>query len=151
MEKNNKNDESAVNILLNISSDLFIDQINFKTDNKFQKFKTECNKAGTTEEALANADKLGFKTNMFAEHPFISNKKIPIYFANFVLMDYGTGAIFGCPAHDQRDFEFAIKYNLEIIKVVSDGKNAELKDRTRRARRRFSRPARAATSMSRGY
>ena len=101
---------------------------NFKTDNKFQKFKTECNKAGTTEEALANADKLGFKTNMFAEHPFISNKKIPIYFANFVLMDYGTGAIFGCPAHDQRDFEFAIKYNLEIIKVVSDGKNAELKE-----------------------
>ena len=101
---------------------------NFKEDEKFKKFKAECNKAGTTEEALANADKLGFNTNLTAEHPFIKNKKIPIYFANFVLMDYGTGAIFGCPAHDQRDFEFAKKYNLEIIKVVSDGKNAELKE-----------------------
>ena len=101
---------------------------NFKEDEKFKKFKAECNKAGTTEEALANADKLGFNTNLTAEHPFIKNKKIPIYFANFVLMDYGTGAIFGCPAHDQRDFEFAKKYNLEIIKVVSDGKNTELKE-----------------------
>ena len=53
---------------------------------------------------------------------FITNKKIPIFFANFVLMDYGTGAIFGCPAHDQRDFDFAKKYKLEIIQVVSDGK-----------------------------
>ena len=86
------------------------------TENKeFIKFKKDCNKTGTTEEALANADKLGFKTGLFAKHPFIKNKKIPIYFANFVLMDYGTGAIFGCPAHDQRDFEFA-KYNLEIYK-----------------------------------
>ena len=52
----------------------------------------------------------------------LKNKKIPVYFANFVLMDYGTGAVFGCPAHDQRDFDFAKKYKLEIIKVVSDGK-----------------------------
>ena len=56
---------------------------------------------------------------MYVYHPFI-NKKIPVYFANFVLMDYGTGAIFGCPAHDQRDFDFAKKYNLEIIQVVSN-------------------------------
>ena len=94
---------------------------NFVKDVEFKKFKKECNKTGTTEEALANAEKLGFKTGAFVDHPFIPGKKIPIYFANFVLMDYGTGAIFGCPAHDQRDFDFAKKYNLEIIKVVSDG------------------------------
>ena len=96
---------------------------NFKKTKMFQEFKKECDKTGTTEEALANADKLGFDTGFFAEHPFISNKKIPIYFANFVLMDYGTGAIFGCPAHDQRDFDFAKKYSLEIKKVVTDGKD----------------------------
>ena len=56
------------------------------------------------------------------DHPFIDNKKIPIYFANFVLMDYGTGAVFGCPAHDQRDFDFATKYKLEITQVVSSDK-----------------------------
>ena len=95
-------------------SKLFIDNDDFK------KFKEQCNKTGTTEEALANAEKLGFNTNLFVNHPFIKNKKIPVYFANFVLMDYGTGAIFGCPAHDQRDFDFAKKYNLEVIKVVSD-------------------------------
>ncbi len=95
---------------------------NFKYDDYFIKFKEECNKTGTTEEALANADKLGFKTDMYVNHPFL-DKKLPIYFANFVLMDYGTGAIFGCPAHDQRDFDFAKKYNLEIIKVVDDGKS----------------------------
>ncbi len=98
-------------------------------DKDFQKFKKECNKTGTTEEALANAEKIGFTTGLFAKHPFIKNKKIPIYFANFVLMDYGSGAIFGCPAHDQRDFDFAKKYNLEIIKVVSDGSsNNDLKE-----------------------
>ena len=86
----------------------------------FRKFKDECSKIGTTEEALANAEKLGFDTKIFAEHPFIKNKKLPIYVANFVLMDYGNGAIFGCPAHDQRDFDFAKKYNLPIIRVVSD-------------------------------
>ena len=88
--------------------------------NEFKKFKKECSKIGTTEEALANADKLGFETKLFALHPFIKNKKIPIYVANFVLMDYGNGAIFGCPAHDQRDFDFAKKYKLPIIRVVTD-------------------------------
>ena len=97
---------------------------NFNKNEEFKKFKIECNKSGTTEEALANADKLGFNTNLFVKHPFITDKKIPVYFANFVLMDYGTGAIFGCPAHDQRDFDFAEKYDLEIIKVVSD-KNSD--------------------------
>tara|TARA_B100000575_G_scaffold293625_1_gene305665 strand:- start:2836 stop:5343 length:2508 start_codon:yes stop_codon:yes gene_type:complete len=101
---------------------------NFKSNREFVKFKEDCNKTGTTEEALANAEKIGFNTNLFAQHPFIKEKKIPIYFANFVLMDYGTGAIFGCPAHDQRDFEFAKKYNLEIIQVVSNGKTNVLEE-----------------------
>ena len=100
----------------------------YKADKNFKKFKEECNKSGTTEEALAIAEKLGFKTDLNVDHPFVKNKKIPVYFANFVLMDYGTGAIFGCPAHDQRDFDFAKKYNLEIIKVVSDGSNKDLKE-----------------------
>ena len=91
----------------------------FKDESTFEKFKKECSKIGTTEEALANAEKLGFNTNLFVSHPFIANKKIPIFVANFVLMDYGDGAIFGCPAHDQRDFDFATKYKLPIIKVVS--------------------------------
>ena len=101
----------------------------FKEDKKFKDFKKECDKTGTTEEALANAEKLGFFTDLLVEHPFIKNKKIPVYFANFVLMDYGTGAIFGCPAHDQRDFDFAKKYDLEIKRVVSNElNNKELKE-----------------------
>ena len=92
----------------------------FENKDDFKKFKEECNKTGTTEEALANAEKLGYRTGLDANHPFLKNKKIPIFFANFVLMDYGTGAIFGCPAHDQRDFDFAKKYDLKIIRVVSD-------------------------------
>tara|TARA_A100001015_G_scaffold212953_1_gene238850 strand:- start:1550 stop:4069 length:2520 start_codon:yes stop_codon:yes gene_type:complete len=95
----------------------------FKKNKSFLEFKKDCNKTGTTEEAIANAEKLGFNTNLFVKHPFIQGKKLPVYFANFVLMDYGTGAIFGCPAHDQRDFDFAKKYNLEIIEVVSQNKN----------------------------
>ena len=101
---------------------------NFKNNKDFIRFKKECDKTGTTEEALANAEKIGFNSNLFVRHPFIKNKKIPIYFANFVLMDYGTGAIFGCPAHDQRDFDFAKKYNLEIIKVVSNGNDNPLEE-----------------------
>ena len=90
---------------------------------KFINFKKDCLKVGTTEEALANAEKVGFNTNLFATHPFIQGKKIPIYVANFVLMDYGTGAIFGCPAHDQRDLDFAKKYNLEILEVVEENED----------------------------
>ncbi len=96
-----------------------------KDDPNFEAFKDECSKIGTTEEALANAEKLGFNTNFYAEHPFLKDKKIPIYVANFVLMDYGNGAIFGCPAHDQRDFDFAKKYDLPIIRVVSNKDNFE--------------------------
>ena len=92
----------------------------FINSKEFIQFKKECNKTGTTEEALANAEKIGFNSGLSVIHPFIKDKLIPIYFANFVLMDYGSGAIFGCPAHDQRDFEFAKKYDLKILKVVSD-------------------------------
>ena len=99
---------------------------NFLEREDFKKFKKLCDKTGTTEESLANAEKLGFKTDLFVRHPFLAKKKLPVYFANFVLMDYGSGAIFGCPAHDQRDFDFAKKYNLEITQVVSDGNDKEI-------------------------
>ena len=92
---------------------------NLKGDKDFLKFKDECSKIGTTEESIANAEKLGYKTSILANHPFIKQKKIPVYVSNFILMDYGTGAIFGCPAHDTRDLEFAKKYKIEIITVVS--------------------------------
>ena len=94
----------------------------FKKEDNFIKFKKECLKAGTTEEALSIAEKNGYDTGLFVNHPFLSGKKIPVFVANFVLMDYGTGAIFGCPAHDQRDLDFAKKYNLEIVEVVAENK-----------------------------
>ena len=84
----------------------------------FKRFKEECSKTGTTEEAIAIGDKIGFKTNLLATNPLDPSKKVPVFFANFVLMDYGFGAVFGCPGHDQRDFDFAKKYNLEITTVV---------------------------------
>ncbi|MDC0974435.1 leucine--tRNA ligase [Candidatus Pelagibacter sp.] len=90
----------------------------FENNKEFIEFKNECSKTGTTEESIAQANKIGFKTNLLATNPLDENTKVPVYFANFVLMDYGFGAVFGCPAHDQRDFEFAKKYNLEIKTVV---------------------------------
>ena len=89
----------------------------------FLKFKDDCSKSGTTEESLANADKIGFKTELLAINPLNKDIKVPVYFANFVLMDYGLGAIFGCPAHDQRDLDFAKKYNLKVTAVVTPDKN----------------------------
>lgn len=80
-------------------------------------FIKECNALGTSEEEIEKAEKRGVNTGLMAEHPFDKNIVIPVYVANFVLMEYGTGAIFACPAHDQRDFEFAKKYNLPIIPV----------------------------------
>ena len=97
----------------------------YSGDPKFIKFKEECSKTGTTEESIAAAEKLGFKTDLIAINPLDDNIKVPVYFANFVLMDYGLGAVFGCPAHDQRDLEFARKYNLEINPVVRPNKNKE--------------------------
>ena len=90
----------------------------YENDKDFIKFKKECSKTGTTEESIAQAEKIGFKTNLIAINPLNEKKRVPVYFANFVLMDYGFGAVFGCPAHDQRDFDFAKKYNLEIKTVV---------------------------------
>ena len=94
----------------------------FENDKNFIDFKKLAMKNLGTESSLSTNEKLGFKTTFFAFHPFL-NKKLPIFVANFILMDYGTGAIFGCPAHDQRDLEFAKKYNLEIIPVVSPEKS----------------------------
>ena len=89
------------------------------------KFKEECSKTGTTEEAIAVGEKIGFKTNLVATNPLNPKEKVPVYFANFVLMDYGFGAVFGCPAHDQRDFDFAKKYKLKIKTVVRPHEESE--------------------------
>jgi len=90
----------------------------YSSDKEFIKFKEQCSKTGTTEEAIAVAEKLGFKTDILAINPLDPEIKVPVYFANFVLMDYGLGAVFGCPAHDQRDLDFAKKYNLNVTPVV---------------------------------
>ena len=90
----------------------------FEKDKNFLKFKEECSRTGTTEESIAQGEKIGFETNLIAINPLNQDVKVPVYFANFVLMDYGFGAVFGCPAHDQRDFDFAKKYDLEIKTVV---------------------------------
>ena len=98
----------------------------YEEDKEFQKFREECSKTGTTEESIASAEKLGFKTDLSCESIHLDeNMKVPVYFANFVLMDYGLGAVFGCPAHDQRDLDFAKKYNLKIIPVVKPGKDKD--------------------------
>ena len=91
---------------------------NYLKNEEFIKFKNECSKTGTTEESIAQANKIGFKTDLIAINPLDENNKVPVYFANFVLMDYGLGAVFGCPAHDQRDLDFAKKYKLDIKTVV---------------------------------
>ena len=90
----------------------------YKDNAEFISFKNKCSKTGTTEESIAQAEKIGFRTNLMAVNPLDETKKVPVYFANFVLMDYGFGAVFGCPAHDQRDLDFALKYNLDVIPVV---------------------------------
>jgi len=97
----------------------------YADDLEFIEFKKECSKTGTTEESIAAADKLGFKTDLLAINPLDKNIRVPVYFANFVLMDYGLGAVFGCPAHDQRDLDFAKKYNLKIIPVVKPEKDKD--------------------------
>ena len=102
----------------------------FLKNPEFVKFREECSKTGTTEESIALGEKIGFKTNLFAINPLDENQKVPVYFANFVLMDYGFGAVFGCPAHDQRDLDFANKYKLEIktvVKPVNEKDNFKIK------------------------
>jgi leucyl-tRNA synthetase len=76
---------------------------------------------------LAKAEKKGIKIKYLIKHPLIKGKFLPLFIANFILMDYGSGAIYGCPAHDQRDLDFAIKYNIEIIPVICPkGLNKEI-------------------------
>lgn len=89
-----------------------------QTNAALAEFVTLCQQTPTTEEALSTQEKQGFDTGLRVEHPFIAGHSLPVYVANFVLMDYGTGAVFGCPAHDERDFEFATKYNLPITAVI---------------------------------
>ncbi len=88
---------------------------------ELQAFIAECKRGGTTAAELETADKLGFNTGYSVEHPLKKAWHLPVYVANFVLMDYGTGAVFGCPAHDQRDLDFAHKYDLPVTRVVADG------------------------------
>ena len=83
-----------------------------------QRFRAECAKIGTSEEAIAQAPKLGLDTGLRVKHPFKPGETLPVWIANFVLMGYGTGAVFGQPAHDQRDFDFATKYGLPIMPVI---------------------------------
>jgi len=85
---------------------------------ELKEFIAECDHVGTSEEAIETAEKRGFDTGLKAFHPFIEGRELPVYVANFVLMEYGTGAIFGCPAHDQRDLDFARKYDLPVTPVV---------------------------------
>mgnify|MGYP006076215361 CR=1 FL=1 len=88
-----------------------------KTDDVIR-FISQCDKMGTAEEAIETAEKEGILTELKAVHPF-TKELLPVYIANYVLMDYGTGAVFGCPAHDVRDHEFALKYKLPIIPVIN--------------------------------
>ncbi len=102
----------------------------------YPEIKKELNKLdlkNTSEYNVDKIEKIGIETQIKASHPFLKNKLIPIFIANFVLNDYGTGAIFGCPAHDQRDFDFAKKYDLEIIEVVSKEKNKQIRNNLERA------------------
>ena len=85
---------------------------------KLTEFIERCRRMGTSQVAIDTAEKLGFDTGMKAVHPFDTNWKLPVYVANFILMEYGTGAIFGCPAHDQRDLDFVNKYGLGNTPVV---------------------------------
>ncbi len=89
-----------------------------KSDPGLAEFIEECRRMGTAQEEIDRAEKKGYATGVVAAHPFRSTTKLPVYVANFILMDYGTGAVFGCPAHDQRDLDFARKYRLKVKAVV---------------------------------
>ena len=89
-----------------------------ETNGDLESFRAECAKVGTSEADIEKAPKMGFDTGLTVKHPFVKGQTLPVYIANFVLMGYGTGAIFACPAHDQRDFDFARKYDLPIFPVI---------------------------------
>ena len=98
------------------------------TDPAVAAFVADCRRGGTSAEAIETAEKMGFDTGVRVKHPLDPNWELPVYIANFILMDYGTGAIFGCPAHDQRDFDFATKYGLPVppVFVAEDQDEAPL-------------------------
>lgn len=99
------------------------------TNQELAEFIVECQTLGTSEAAIEIAEKKGFDAGIRIVHPFIKDRALPLYVANFVLMEYGNGAVFGCPAHDQRDLEFARKYGLPVRPVVSpDGQPFEIGD-----------------------
>ena len=99
-----------------------------EADPRVARFIAECRRGGTSAEEIETAEKIGFDTGVRVRHPLDPNWELPVWIANFILMDYGTGAIFGCPAHDQRDFDFATKYGLPIRAVFTaqDGADAPL-------------------------
>ncbi len=88
-------------------------------------FIAACRASGTAQAELDTAEKLGFDTGLTVEHPLNPGWHLPVWVVNYVLMDYGTGAIFGCPAHDQRDLDFARKYGLPVVRVVADGEHED--------------------------
>jgi leucyl-tRNA synthetase len=94
-------------------------------DKKIESFLKQCKETSSAEADMAKAEKLGIDTGMKVIHP-LTNEQIPVWIGNFVLLDYGTGVVMGVPGHDQRDFEFALKYNLEIKQVISTSTNDEL-------------------------
>ncbi len=94
----------------------------------YEDFIKQCQATGTSEAAIEQAEKLGFDTGYSVQHPFLDDVKLPLYIANFILMDYGTGAIYGVPAHDQRDFDFAKKYNLPIKEVIKPSCHPEQRE-----------------------
>ncbi|WP_196260435.1 leucine--tRNA ligase [Pelagibacterium limicola] len=97
-----------------------------KSDHALKAFVAECRRMGTAAEAIETAEKKGYRTPLTVRHPVIEGATLPVYVANFVLMEYGTGAIFGCPAHDQRDLDFANAYGLPVFPVVlPEGESAE--------------------------
>jgi leucyl-tRNA synthetase len=99
-------------------------------DPKIAAFIEECRRTGTAQELIDKAEKKGIDTGLRAFHPFDPEWQLPVYVANFIVMDYGTGAVFGCPAHDQRDLDFARKYKLPVVAVVvpegTDAKSFEI-------------------------
>lgn len=94
-----------------------------KNNNEIKEFLEDCKKNGVSEEILEKMEKKGCFTGLYVKNPLDHSKKVPVYIANFVLIDYGTGAVFGCPAHDERDFEFARKYDLPIRRVIESCDN----------------------------
>lgn len=121
-----------------------------ENNDELKSFIAACNRLGTSEAAIETAEKMGFDTGLRVKHPFIDGKTFPVYVANFVLMEYGTGAIFGCPAHDQRDLDFARKYNLPVIPVVMpkgvEDKDAFLKELAETATEAFAEDGLAVNS-----